>query len=224
MLLQNPDLAAGVINGSRGTVVSHIEEADTIPVHFDGSPDNSPPTLVTRRHGVELPLSRGRHMFMHQFLLKPSWAVDVSHCQRYFRLRFRPHCLICGPIASAIVRCPATLREMIRRGVAPRSCRFLILLKHRLTKQRRVSNCPCSDTLTKTQKTIKLILFRMPDCVNLIPRIQMTAAFFGIDLKRPENTQGLSRASINMITVCLLITVEFDPISSFQRLEQSSYI
>ena len=81
MLLQNLDLASGLINGSRGTVLSYIEEADTIAVRFDGSPDNTPPTLVTRTHSVELPLSRGQHMFMYQFPLKLSWAVTSHKAQ-----------------------------------------------------------------------------------------------------------------------------------------------
>ena len=81
MLLQNLDLAAGLINGSRGTVVSYIEEADAIAVLFDGAPENSPPTLVTRTPSVELPLSRGQHMFMYQFPLKLSWAVTSHKAQ-----------------------------------------------------------------------------------------------------------------------------------------------
>lgn len=79
MRLQNLDPASGLINGSRGTVLSYTEEADTIAIRFDGSPDNAPPTLVTRTHSVELPLSRGQHMFMYQF--PSSWAVTSHKAQ-----------------------------------------------------------------------------------------------------------------------------------------------
>ena len=81
MLLQNLDLPAGLINGSRGTVVSYIESADTLCVRFDGAPDGAPPTLVTRTSTVELPLARGQHIFMYQFPLKLSWAVTAHKSQ-----------------------------------------------------------------------------------------------------------------------------------------------
>ena len=81
MLLQNLDLASGLINGSRGTVVSYVESADAVAVRFDGRADNSPPTLVTRTSTVELPLARGQHMFMYQFPLKLSWAVTAHKSQ-----------------------------------------------------------------------------------------------------------------------------------------------
>ena len=81
MLLQNLDMSAGLINGWRGTVLEYIDTADAISVRWDGSPSDSPPTLITRTSTVELPLTRSQHMFMFQFPLRLSWAVTAHKSQ-----------------------------------------------------------------------------------------------------------------------------------------------
>ena len=81
MLLQNLDVAKGLINGARGVVVSILPDNSAIEIRFDCQPANSNPTLITRRRSVEYPLSSGKHIFMFQFPLKLCWAVTAHKSQ-----------------------------------------------------------------------------------------------------------------------------------------------
>ena len=81
MLLQNIDVANGLINGARGVVISILPDNSAIEVLFDCQPANATPTLITRRQSVEYPLSSGKHIFMVQFPLKFCWAVTAHKSQ-----------------------------------------------------------------------------------------------------------------------------------------------
>ena len=81
MLLQNLDLAAGLINGSRGTITSVRPEIPAIEIRFDCLPADHPPVLLTRRRSVEYSLTSGKTMFMFQFPLKLCWAVTAYKAQ-----------------------------------------------------------------------------------------------------------------------------------------------
>ena len=81
MLLQNIDTAAGLINGARGTIVSYLEDCDTLSVSFDNQPQGAAPILITRTASVSLPLAGGTEIFLYQFPLKLCWAVTAHKSQ-----------------------------------------------------------------------------------------------------------------------------------------------
>ena len=81
MLLQNIDVANGLINGARGVVVSILTDKSAIEVLFDCQGADATPILITRRRSVEYPLSSGKHIFMFQFPLKLCWAVTAHKSQ-----------------------------------------------------------------------------------------------------------------------------------------------
>ena len=81
MLLQNIDPNAGLINGSRGTVIDYIQDVNALAVKFDDRPPDEAPTLLTRRPSVEYSLDRGQHIFMLQFPVKLCWAVTAHKAQ-----------------------------------------------------------------------------------------------------------------------------------------------
>ena len=81
MLLQNLDIASGLINGSRGTYIGYLGQHDALEVPFDNQPLDRPPTLITRTRSVSYPLADGREIFVFQFPLKLSWAVTAHKAQ-----------------------------------------------------------------------------------------------------------------------------------------------
>ena len=81
MLLQNLDVHNGLINGTRGSVVSYDADVDAILVHFDSQDTHSPPTVISRTETVRYPLARGSTIFMFQFPLKTCWACTAHKSQ-----------------------------------------------------------------------------------------------------------------------------------------------
>ena len=81
MLLQNLDVAHGLINGARGTVLDYFPDMDAIHVHFDCADQNAPPTIVTRTTSVSYQLAEGSEISIYQFPLKLCWAVTAHKSQ-----------------------------------------------------------------------------------------------------------------------------------------------
>lgn len=81
MLLQNIDLSSGLINGSRGTVISYEKTIEAISVKFDNQSPDEAPILITRKNSVDYQINEGKTIFMYMFPLKLSWAVTAHKSQ-----------------------------------------------------------------------------------------------------------------------------------------------
>lgn len=81
MLLQNFDVAAGLINGSRGTFIQYHKFIDAIKIKFDFQTNDKNPILKQRKKYVEYQFQNGKSIFMYQFPIKLSWAVTAHKSQ-----------------------------------------------------------------------------------------------------------------------------------------------
>ena len=81
MLLQNIDIASGLINGARGTFLEYVPDVDALMIKFDLQDEDEAPILITRRKSVQYQINEGKTIFMYQFPIKLAWAVTAHKSQ-----------------------------------------------------------------------------------------------------------------------------------------------